>query len=284
MRSRHSDLQRHHGVASRDAAKLKRLAEFDDFVAVQLPPALRRAAPRHGNAALLIILVEWKLLRGKWRPALLDMAKAQTDAAVADAMGKALAALGTSPPSPSPSPSPAGPSPPAAKARAALDALCALRGVGPATASIVLCAATAGQYPYMGDEALEAALGTRGYTAGEYMALAAALQAKAGELRSLAAAAAAAVAAEGGGGGGGGGGGQGARAWTAEDVQRALHAAELEARAGPGGKGGMGAGARPSASAAASGAAGGPKGKAERREATAAAAAEVAPAKRPRRR
>lgn len=217
LRARHSDLQREAGHADKD--KRVRLAELDAWVVEELPARLSGAASSSSAPPLtkndLVRMVEWKLLRGKWRPALLGYAKAQTDAAVGEAWARAHKALGGKNAAPSP-----------VQLRAALDALCSLRGVGPATASIVLCAATGGQFPYMGDEALEAALGTRNYKAEEAMALAEALRAKAGELRREQKQQQ-----------------QQQREWTAEDVQRALHAAELEAKvavgvalAGAGGK------------------------------------------------
>lgn len=208
LREQHPELQRRAGVASGDAAKLARLSLLDaDFVKSDLPQKLLR---RGGNDAPLtkadlLLAVEWKLLRGKWRPALLGYARDQTDAAVGAAATKALSALRGGGASASSSSSSA---PSDAQTRAALDALCALRGVGPATASIFLCAATAGEVPYMSDEALEACVGSRRYTADELLALAARLRAKARELTEAGAAV----------------------VWTAEDVQRALHAAELEAR------------------------------------------------------
>jgi hypothetical protein len=205
LRSQHADLQRRAGVASGDAAKLERLASLDaDFISRDLPQKLLSKEKKLTKDDL-VKMVEWKLLRGKWRPALLGYARAQTDAAVAAAAAKALTALGRAS------------SPSDAQTRAALDALCALRGVGPATASIFLCAATGGHVPYMGDEALEACVGTRKYSAEELVALTQGLRKKARELTAA---------------------GQkirGEREWTAEDVQRALHAAELEARVGSGG-------------------------------------------------
>jgi hypothetical protein len=204
LRAQHADLQRRAGVASRDASKLARLAELDaDFVTSALPLKLHddKASLPLLTKSDLVKAVEWKLLRGKWRPSLLKYAQEQTDAAVGAAAAAALAALGDRR------------RPSDAQVHAALAALCALRGVGPATASIFLCAATAGRIPYMADEALEACLGTRKYTADELVALAGRLGAKAAALAAAAAAA-----------------GAGGRAWAAEDVQRALHAAELESR------------------------------------------------------
>jgi hypothetical protein len=119
----------------------------------------------------LVKLVEWKLARGKWRPRLLDFAKAADGGAVADASLRALAQLRKL----------KGARCSAAVLKEAMAPLIELRGVGPATASAVLSAVDP-SVPFMSDEALAAALGTKQYTVAAAGMLMEALQAKAAAL------------------------------------------------------------------------------------------------------
>ncbi|GIL66702.1 hypothetical protein Vafri_20190 [Volvox africanus] len=133
-------------------------------------------------------LVEWKLARGQWRPRLLGYARAQPAGAVEAASAKALSALrGYSPPA---TPGVQGTSAggavgvPDTALRSAMDALTALKGVGPATASALLSAACP-HVLYMGDEALAAcrpAGRQSDYSLKAFLELASRLQQKARQL------------------------------------------------------------------------------------------------------
>jgi hypothetical protein len=112
-------------------------------------------------------VVTWKLNKGKMRP-IFHLIHGLEDGAVRAATGRAVARLRTGLPS-------------VADAKAALDDVCTLRGVGPATGSAVLCLAS-DSVPFMADEALEAVLGTRAYTVPEFEALTRLTRAKAAAL------------------------------------------------------------------------------------------------------
>ncbi|PNW78159.1 hypothetical protein CHLRE_10g466400v5 [Chlamydomonas reinhardtii] len=215
------------------------------------------------SRAELVRLVEWKLARGKWRPRLAAFALEQPDGAVEAASGAALTQLAayvrlmqasSASPATSASPSTSAPATSTAAAaalRGALDALTALKGVGPATASALLSAAApGGLLPYMGDEALAVAGGGGGrkpedYSVKAYLQLVAALQAKAEALRPRSSGSSS-------GGSGGAGGGAltaGSSGSGGAGTAGALGAAELErclwvaALLSGGGRGGAAAGA-----------------------------------------
>ncbi|WIA43755.1 hypothetical protein OEZ86_010180 [Tetradesmus obliquus] len=188
------------GLANAWQAKAsERLQELNRWYEDVLPGSIRSRAPdAHITAAELVQLVDWKLNYGKWRPRLLDYAKAATEQQDSATAAAAAAAA-----------------PGAAAVKAALDALTVLKGVGPATASAALAAADAsGSTPYMGDEALQAACGGRDYTAKAYLQLLDALRAKADWLRQV----------------------DPGTGWTAVLVERCLYAAALQEKGGPAAK------------------------------------------------
>lgn len=178
--------------------------------------------PRFGAPDLMAV-VGWKRARAQPRPRLVALAASNADSAVAAAAAAAFEALDGAPSEGG------GGLPPPRALRAAVDALCVLAGVGPATASAVLAAVTPA-VPFMSDEAAAVAPATRtrprAYTTARYLVLAAALGDKADELNAAAAA--------------GGSKGRAGGGWTAQTVERALWAAAHAAEVGVdlGGKGG----------------------------------------------
>ncbi|EFJ49065.1 hypothetical protein VOLCADRAFT_90312 [Volvox carteri f. nagariensis] len=120
---------------------------------------------RHITRQQLEKLVEWKLARGQWRPRLLSYAREQPEGAVEAASAKALATMRDylPPHAAADAATSAAASATTAKQhcdtalRTAVEALTALKGVGPATASALLSAACP-YVPYMGDEALATCL------------------------------------------------------------------------------------------------------------------------------
>ena len=141
----------------------------------------------------LVRLVEWKVgQRGKFRPRLLDFAKAATEGAVSDASLRSFKALEkfkeTS-------------DVPTEALKQALAPLSELKGIGPATTTAALSAAHP-SIPFLSDEAMLAALGSRDYTVKAAVQLTAALQKKARELSS-----------------------NGDKRWTAKEIEQCLFAA-----------------------------------------------------------
>lgn len=94
----------------------------------------------------LVQITKWKLIRGKNRPRLLDLVRINTELAVSQATKKAFKKV-------------------AKDLNSAINALTNLKGIGPQTASAVLCAGYPEHCPFMADEAM---LATPGVEASDY--------------------------------------------------------------------------------------------------------------------
>jgi hypothetical protein len=123
-----------------------KLQKLDAWFWGSLGDAIRARDPNRLTAEELVRVVEWKLARGKFRPNLLKFAQAHTEATAGEATGEALKRF--------------------ADATggyeknwlaACLAPLVDLKGIGPATASAVLAAATT-SIPMMSDELIAVAL------------------------------------------------------------------------------------------------------------------------------
>ena len=137
------------------------LVELDHWFRTELRPTVASSAPTSLSVVQLGRLMDWKLAvrlyptpaqrtplirasqRGKWRPKLVQLALSNPDALVASC----------TPPEPT------------AQSKTALNALCVLKGIGPATASAILSLYNPIDEPFMSDEAYEAiGLGKAEYT------------------------------------------------------------------------------------------------------------------------
>ncbi|KAL4110110.1 hypothetical protein PRIC1_001803 [Phytophthora ramorum] len=140
------------------------LAALDAWYLSSFPSVLQTREPKpFVEKAELQRLMEWKLKKGKWRPQLMKFVTALDEDEVRQASCDALKELKKG------------------DLRASTEALCVLKGVGPATASAVL-AAYDGSVPFMADEALEAiadVIGPRKYTLSHFLSFAEQLRTKA---------------------------------------------------------------------------------------------------------
>ncbi|KAG2776709.1 hypothetical protein JG687_00013435 [Phytophthora cactorum] len=140
------------------------LATLDAWYLATFPPILRVREPEpYVTQQELQHLMEWKLKKGKWRPQLMKFVSGLSESEVKQASLNAFKELKRG------------------NLRAATEALCVLKGVGPATASAVL-AAYDENVPFMADEALEAIagiIGPRKYTLPHFLSFAEQLHAKA---------------------------------------------------------------------------------------------------------
>lgn len=162
-----------------------------------LPAEISARQEAHVTAAELVKIVEWKLTRGKWRPRLLEYAKAHKDAAVVAASAAAFRKVDEE------------------DVAAGFVALTKLKGIGPATASAVMAAHAPKSCPFMSDEAAAAVMPSTKlkYNRHEYNQLAAALAAKAEQLNSKS-------------------GKEPGEEWTASDVERSLWSAAASSTGG----------------------------------------------------
>lgn len=149
------------------ALKKPKLQDLDDFYIHSLPNLVRGRQPSPFiTRAELAKVVEWKLSRGKWRPRLLSYASSLDDEEVKAASMTSFSAL--------------------PDLKVAINALSALKGVGPATASAVLAAVAPDVAPFMSDEAMIAVLGgVKDYSLKQYLLFADKLQSKAKEMTGL---------------------------------------------------------------------------------------------------
>jgi len=70
-----------------------KLLTLDRWFFEELPGAIAARVPRHMTAAELVLLVDWKMTRGKVRPRLLEFARAHSEGTVRDATAAAIAVL-----------------------------------------------------------------------------------------------------------------------------------------------------------------------------------------------
>ena len=149
------------------AQGVARLPELDAWYQRELPAAIRSRSPMHVVLDELARLTEWKMARGEWRARNLVLVRGNAPDAVVQASTEALAAM----------PHPTKP----------IARLAELDGVGPATASAVVAAASPEGYPFF-DELVAAqvpalrALGPVKWTHGYYVKYAAALRERAAAL------------------------------------------------------------------------------------------------------
>ncbi len=110
---------------------------------------------------LLNIIIEWKFLKGKPRHALKPLLRSNSEASVIAASKLAFAAANAIPKRTVEV---------TTDAHLAINHLCELKGVGPATASAVLCLIRPDAFAFMDDEVIECLLPNkkRGYTLGIY--------------------------------------------------------------------------------------------------------------------
>jgi hypothetical protein len=130
--------------------KVARLPDLDRWYHDELPGTIGGRSPAHVTLAELVRVTEWKMARGVWRARNLVLVRGNTDADVRQASTAALARI----------PHPTGP----------ISVLAKLAGVGPATASAVVAAASLGAYPFF-DEIVAAqlpGLGPVAWTLGYY--------------------------------------------------------------------------------------------------------------------
>ena len=147
------------------AQGVARLAELDAWYQDELSAAVSGRRPPHATHADLVRLTEWKMARGVWRAPNLVRVRNVPPEDVKAASTEALAAA----------PDPKRP----------IAILSRLDGVGPATASALLAAARPETYAFF-DELVAAQvpeLGRVAWTLGYYLKYAAALRARAAELR-----------------------------------------------------------------------------------------------------
>eukprot|EP01083_Nonionella_stella_P155363 501865_1 len=140
------------------------LVKNDKWIWTELPKAIKKRAPPYLTQPELARVMAWKLARGKFRPSLKGYIAALSDKQVRDASTEAFDLVKSD-------------------LKGAIKSLSKLRGVGPATASLVL-ACFDENVPFMADEALESVpgLGPIKYTLPHYLKFAEALQNKAKEL------------------------------------------------------------------------------------------------------
>lgn len=128
------------------------LIELDHWMLSELPSVLSSRNPVFMTQAELSKLMKWKLMKGKWRPRLQQFVDGLGEDLVTSTTWAAFKLAG------------------AGKPLRALEALCELKGVGPATASAILSALHF-DLPFMSDEAMNACLSAREYTVPAFEAL-----------------------------------------------------------------------------------------------------------------
>ncbi|XP_069840425.1 uncharacterized protein [Dendropsophus ebraccatus] len=126
-------------VVAAKGAKQKQLVEMDKWYQEELPARMAARSQKSLTLEELVKLMEWKLMRGKFRPRLKQMAASNSADMVESCTMRAFQLL--------------------PDVSAAIDELCQLKGIGPATASAVLAAGAPELAAFMADEAVESVPG-----------------------------------------------------------------------------------------------------------------------------
>ncbi|GJJ68763.1 hypothetical protein EMPS_01109 [Entomortierella parvispora] len=155
------DALSHHVASKKDNSLLK----LDEWYQTTLPAVLATRSPVYMTSKELCQLMSWKLKRGKFRPNLLKLAESNSDADVKRVSEEAFKLIPTG-------------------LRAAITKMAELKGVGPATASAILCSGAPSEVPFMADETMASVpgLGPIAYTIPYYIRFAAKVIEKAKEL------------------------------------------------------------------------------------------------------
>jgi len=129
------------------------LIKLDTWYREQLPKLIHSRKDPHVLHDELVQITKWKLMRGKYRPRLLDLVRINTETAVLTTSKKAFRKLYHQ-----------------KNLQQAINALVTLKGIGPATASAVLSAAYPEYAPFMADECMLSTPGVEAtdYTLAEY--------------------------------------------------------------------------------------------------------------------
>nr|XP_060642263.1 uncharacterized protein LOC132781808 isoform X1 [Anolis sagrei ordinatus]XP_060642264.1 uncharacterized protein LOC132781808 isoform X1 [Anolis sagrei ordinatus] len=120
---------------SAKASKRKELIALDQWYQEELPIAVAKRVKKYLRKAEVVKLMEWKLCRGKFRPRLQQLVATNSNEMVEECTTKAFQLL--------------------PDVSRAVQELCKLKAVGPATASAILTAGAPDTAAFMADEVLE---------------------------------------------------------------------------------------------------------------------------------
>ncbi|KAF9432675.1 hypothetical protein BGZ76_010459, partial [Entomortierella beljakovae] len=142
------------------------LIALDEWYQETLPSILKTREPKYIDSKELCQLMSWKLKRGKFRPSLAKLAESNADKDVKRISQEAFKLVPSN-------------------LKASIVKMSELKGVGPATASAILCAGAPDSVPFMADETMDSVpgLGTIAYTIPYYIKFATKVIEKANELK-----------------------------------------------------------------------------------------------------
>jgi len=127
-------------IGSKKPKVAAELVKIDRWLRKELPATVAARQPPSLTHQELSDLMKWKLGRGKFRPRLQQLAESNAPELVVNASEAAFTKLDGG----------------FKNLKAALDELCVLKGVGPATASLLLSVYAPDLAPFMSDEAVQA--------------------------------------------------------------------------------------------------------------------------------